>query len=98
MSCSVLSNYHGYYDASMHCYASGGYVSVEGTGNQGVRVYKMQVIFVTGSSSFLTGVFPVNLHSMLSRELDLGLGSDKVAQWVALQIKCHYDRKYLQVI
>jgi hypothetical protein len=53
----------------------------------------MTVIFVSGSSSFLTGVFPVNLHGMLSRELDLGLGSGKVAQWVVLQIKCQYDRK-----
>jgi hypothetical protein len=35
---------------------------------------------------------------MLSRELDVGLGSDKVAQWVVLQIKCQYGRKNLQVI
>jgi hypothetical protein len=58
----------------------------------------MTVIFVSGSSSFHTGIFPVNLHGMFSRELDLGLGSNKVAQWVVLQIKCQYDGKNLQVI
>jgi hypothetical protein len=98
MSCSILCTYNKSYDASLHCYASGGYISVliEGTGNQGV--YKMSVIFVSGDSSFLIGIFLVNLHGMLSRELDFGLGSNKVAQWVVLQIKCHYDRKNLRVI
>jgi hypothetical protein len=94
VSCSILCTYHESYtrNVSLHCYASGGYISVlvEGTDNEGV--YKMTVIFVSGSSSFLTGIFPVDLHGMLSRELDLGLGSDKVAQWVVLQIKCQYDR------
>jgi hypothetical protein len=98
ISCSVLCTCKESYDALLHCYASGGYVSilVEGTGNQGV--YKMSVIFVSGNSSCLTGIFLVTLHGMLSRELDLGLGSNKVAQWIVLQFKCHYDRKNLQVI
>jgi hypothetical protein len=52
----------------------------------------MKVILVSGSSSFVTGTFPVNLDGMLSRELDVRVGSDKVAQWVVLQIKCQYDR------
>jgi hypothetical protein len=61
---------------------------VEGSGIQ--RVYKITVIFLSESTSFLSGQL-VTHHGMLCRELGVDLGSEKVAQWVVWPIKCQYD-------